>query len=71
MEKNILITGATSGLGLMLTRFFDKKNYGLFITGKDKIKINEIKKIFLYLIKIIVLHLIFKIIKIYLIFLGL
>ena len=44
IKKNILITGATSGLGLMLTRFFDKKNYGLFITGRDKIKINEIKK---------------------------
>ena len=28
----------------MLTRFFDKKNYGLFITGRDKKKITEIKK---------------------------
>ena len=44
MKKNILITGATSGLGLMLTRFFDKKNYELFITGRDKKKISQIKK---------------------------
>ena len=44
MKKNILITGATSGLGLMLTRFFDKKNYDLLITGRDKKKISEIKK---------------------------
>lgn len=44
IKKNILITGATSGLGLMLTRFFDKKNYELFITGRDKKKISQIKK---------------------------
>ena len=66
MKKNILITGATSGLGLMLTRFFDKKNYDLLITGRDKKKISEIKKNISPANKKNCLHLILKIIKIYL-----
>ena len=34
--KNILITGATSGLGLMLSRHYDSKGFNL-IFGKQSI----------------------------------
>ena len=34
--KTILITGATSGLGLMLTRYYDSKGFNLISVGRDK-----------------------------------
>tara|TARA_Y100000741_G_C18156803_1_gene519481 strand:+ start:68 stop:817 length:750 start_codon:yes stop_codon:yes gene_type:complete len=42
--KKILITGATSGLGLMLSRHFDSKGCELILTGRDKNKISSLKK---------------------------
>jgi len=42
--KTVLITGATSGLGLMLSRYFNNKNFELILTGRDKKKINLLKK---------------------------
>ena len=36
--KTILITGATSGLGLMLSRHYNKKGFSLITTGRDKKK---------------------------------
>ena len=42
--KNILITGATSGLGLMLSRHFNNKGFDLVLTGRDKKKIISLKK---------------------------
>ena len=42
--KKILITGATSGLGLMLSRHFNAKGFDLILTGKDKKKLNSLKK---------------------------
>lgn len=44
MNKKVLITGATSGLGLMLTKFFDENNFDLVVTGRNKKKLSEIKK---------------------------
>ena len=41
--KNILITGASSGLGLFLTRYFNNINYDLTTIGKDKIKLKKMK----------------------------
>ena len=41
--KNILITGASSGLGLFLTRYFNNINYDLTTIGKDKIKLKKLK----------------------------
>ena len=41
--KNILITGASSGLGLFLSRFFNDINYNLVTLGKDKTKIKKLK----------------------------
>ena len=42
--KKILITGATSGLGLMLSRYLDKQGFELFLTGRNKNKIKILKK---------------------------
>ena len=46
--KTILITGASSGLGLMLSRHYDQKGYKLITIGRDKKKMislkNEISK---------------------------
>lgn len=44
MNKKVLITGATSGLGLMLTKFFDENNFDIVATGRNKKKLNEMKK---------------------------
>ena len=40
MNKKVLITGATSGLGLMLTKFFDENNFDLVVTGRNKKKLS-------------------------------
>tara|TARA_X000000950_G_scaffold289506_1_gene414454 strand:- start:7579 stop:8331 length:753 start_codon:yes stop_codon:yes gene_type:complete len=42
--KTILITGATSGLGLLLSRYYDSKGYNILATGKDKKKLTYLKK---------------------------
>ena len=42
--KKILITGASSGLGLMLSRYYDEKGFNLVTIGRDKKKINSLKK---------------------------
>ena len=41
--KNILITGATSGLGLMLSRHYDSKGFNLIAVGKDIKKLKMLK----------------------------
>ena len=42
--KTILITGATSGLGLLLSRYYDSTGFNLLLTGKDKKKLSSLKK---------------------------
>ena len=42
--KTVLITGATSGLGLMLSRHYDSIGYNLITVGKDQKKIKSLKK---------------------------
>ncbi len=42
--KKILITGATSGLGLMLSRYFNNNEFELILTGRDRKKLNSLKK---------------------------
>ena len=42
--KTILITGATSGLGLLLSRYYDSKGFNLLATGRDKKKLILLKK---------------------------
>ena len=42
--KTVLITGATSGLGLMLSRHYNKIGFNLITIGKNKKKINLLKK---------------------------
>ena len=42
--KKILITGASSGLGLMLSRYYDEKGFNLVTIGRDQKKINSLKK---------------------------
>lgn len=42
--KKILITGASSGLGLMLSRYYDEKGFNLVTIGRDEKKINSLKK---------------------------
>jgi 3-hydroxy acid dehydrogenase / malonic semialdehyde reductase len=43
MRKNILITGATSGIGLAIAQTFAKQNYGVIITGRRAERLKEIK----------------------------
>lgn len=43
MRKNILITGATSGIGLAIAATFAKQNYGIIITGRRAERLAEIK----------------------------
>tara|TARA_B110000858_G_C17768853_1_gene458488 strand:- start:600 stop:1337 length:738 start_codon:yes stop_codon:yes gene_type:complete len=42
-NKNILITGASSGIGLNLAKYFFKKNSNLILISKDKKKLEFIK----------------------------
>ena len=42
--KTILITGATSGLGLLLSRYYDSKGHNVLSTGRDKKKLTNLKK---------------------------
>ena len=42
--KKILITGASSGLGLMLSRHYNAKGFNLITIGRDKKKIYSLKK---------------------------
>ena len=41
--QNILITGASSGLGLFLAKHFDNLNYDLVTVGRDRKKVNNLK----------------------------
>ena len=43
--KTVLITGASSGLGLMLSKHYDSKGYNLLAIGRDKKKVVSLKKI--------------------------
>ena len=42
--KTLLITGATSGLGLMLSRYYDSMGFNLITVGRDKNKLQLLKK---------------------------
>ena len=42
--KTVLITGATSGLGLMLSRYYDSLGHNLITVGRNQNKLNFIKK---------------------------
>ena len=42
--KTVLITGATSGLGLMLSRHYNSIGYYLITIGKNKKKLISFKK---------------------------
>jgi NADP-dependent 3-hydroxy acid dehydrogenase YdfG len=44
--KNILITGATSGIGRATAAVFAKKGYNLIITGRREDRLNDIKSKF-------------------------
>ena len=43
--KTVLITGASSGLGLMLSKHYDAKGYNLLAIGREKKKVVSLKKI--------------------------
>ncbi len=42
--KTVLITGATSGLGLMLSRHFNSLGYNLITVGKDRSRVLSLRK---------------------------
>lgn len=41
MKKTVLITGATSGMGLLTANLFDKKGWQVVATGRNRQKLNE------------------------------
>lgn len=47
LNKVMLITGATSGVGKALAEHFYKKNYKLVLVGGSKEKVNKQSKIFI------------------------
>lgn len=44
MEKYILITGATSGIGLSLTKVFGEQGYNLVLVSRNEEKLNKLKE---------------------------
>lgn len=46
LNKVMLITGATSGIGKALAEFYYKKNYKLILTGSTQSKVDKLKKVF-------------------------
>lgn len=44
VEGYVLITGATSGIGLALTQIFGDKGYPLILVGRDEKKLQALKK---------------------------
>lgn len=45
MNKKILITGATSGIGEALTRLADKRHYSVIACGRNADKLTELKQL--------------------------
>ena len=43
MNKTILITGATSGIGKSTANIFAQKGYKLILTGRRKDRLEELK----------------------------
>lgn len=54
----VLITGASSGIGLEMAKIFASKNYDLILVAKDKEKLQEVKKSLGDKVKIIVADLV-------------
>lgn len=46
MKKNVLITGASSGIGLSFAEVFASKGYNLILVARNKEKLEEIQKKF-------------------------
>ena len=44
MKKNVLSTGATSGIGLATARLFAQKGHNLILTGRRHEKLEEVRK---------------------------
>jgi len=43
MNRTIIITGATSGIGTYLSHYYGKKGYTLFLHGRDKRKLDKLR----------------------------
>jgi short-subunit dehydrogenase len=43
-RENVLITGASQGIGLELARVFAKNGYDLILVARDKLKLSEVAK---------------------------
>ena len=44
MNKTVLITGASSGIGYELAKIMGKEGYNLVLTARRKDKLNKLKK---------------------------